>query len=449
MPSHPIDFLYQRDFFSTPEMGAVFAEEKRFTRWLAIEAALAAAQGELKIIPEEAAREIGGRARLEEIDLARVAAGYEKSRNSVLPLVNELKRVCGGAGEYVHFGITTQDLLDTGSILEIKEALAIIERDLDKLKGLLVDLSERHLDTPMVGRSHGQVALPITFGFKTANWLAEICRDLKRLEEIKPRLLCGQIGGAVGSMAALGEEAFQVARATLDRLGLVWSGAPWHNSRDRMAECASLMAIIAGGCERIANEVFELCRSEVGELAEPAPSGARSSSTMPHKRNPVLSQRVVVLSRQVRGLSQTVVAGMAHQHERDGRCLWSEMLAMPEIFIYTGAALNYNLRIIEGIEVKTERMLANLQENRAAVMSEWLLFRLAGAIGKGQAGEILHQAYGKTGDDMDIITALKEIPEAADILGDDDFAALAAPERHTGLCRKIAEGIIAAGRTIG
>ncbi len=442
MPSQAIDFQYQADLFSTPAMKAVFAEEKRFSRWLTIESALAAVQGELAIIPATAAKEICAKAGMENLDLKRVAAAYKTSRNSIMPVIGELKRICAPeAGEFVHYGLTTQDVLDTGAVLEFREAIAIIEADLVRLEGLLLALSRRHIETPMAGRSHGQVALPITFGFKTANWLAEIRRDLERLGEMKPRLLVGQIGGAVGSMAGLGDKAFRVAAMVMERLGLSWSGAAWHNSRDRMAECASFLAIVAGGCERIAGEIFELCRTEVGELAEPPAPGAASSSTMPHKRNPVISQRVCVLARQVRGLARTVTGAMAHQHERDGRCLWSEMLAMPEIFIYTGAALNYTVMIVDGIEVRTDRMLANLKKNSDAAMSEWLMFRLAGVFGKMRAREILGDIY-RRATDTGIEELLRGDDDIAAVLKEEDYRHLRHPANNIGHCVEIARKII-------
>ncbi len=445
MPSCAIDFEYQAGFFSTPEMKAVFDEKRRFARWLEIEAALAAAQGELGVIPDDAAREIARAASLDNLDLSRVAAAYKKSRNSVLPVVNELRTACaGGAGEYVHHGITTQDLLDTAQILEMRDGLAIIENDLEKLKGILIRLSREHLDTPMTGRSHGQAALPITFGYKTALWLAEICRHIERFREMKPRLLRGELGGAVGSMAALGPLAFETAELTMKKLGLSWSPGAWHNSRDRVAECTSLLSLVCASCERIANEIFELSRSEVGELMEPLPEGAASSSTMPHKRNPVISQRVCVASRQARTLAQAVTAAMVHQHERDGRCLWSEMLAVPDIFVYTGCAVNYTVLIIDGLEVRTDRMLANLKTHGDALMGEWLMFRLAGALGRGRARAILERIYSFRRQDEDIAGLLRADPEAGVILGEEDYALLARPEDNTGHCRRIAEEIIAA-----
>ena len=421
-------------------MREVFDEKRRFARWLAIEAALAAAQGELGVIPKAAAETIVRAADIKNLDLARVAAAYADSRNTVLPVVNELRRVCGEAGEYVHHGITTQDLLDTGQVMAMAEGLAIIERDLKRLAEELTRLTREHLETPMTGRSHGQAALPITFGFKTALWLLEVRRQRERLAQAGPRILCGQLGGAVGSMAALGPRAFETAELTMKRLGLAWQPGAWHNSRDRVAECAGLLGMIGASCERIANEVFELSRSEVDEVREPAAKAAASSSTMPHKRNPVLSQRVCVAARQARALVQAVNGAMVHQHERDGRALWSEMLALPDIFVYTGCALNYTVTIISGLEVRTDKMLANLREQGRAMMSEWLMFRLAGAIGRSRARDVAGRVCAQGGD---IAARLRQDPEAAAILNEEDYRFLAAPENNTGHCRRIAEEILA------
>jgi adenylosuccinate lyase len=228
----------------------------------------------------------------------------------------------------------------------------------------------------------------------------------------------------------------------MKKLGLAWQPGPWHNSRDRMAECAGLLALVAASCERIANEVFELSRSEVDEVREPAPDKAVSSSTMPHKRNPVISQRVCVAARQARALAQGVTAAMVHQHERDGRALWSEMLSIPDIFVYTGCAVNYTVEISAGLEVRPERMLANLRAQGEAMMSEWLMFRLAGSVGRGRARSIVERVRART--DGDLVARLREDEEAAAILNEDDYRVISRPEENTGHCRRIAEEIIAA-----
>jgi adenylosuccinate lyase len=444
MPSHPFDFEIQAHVFSTPEMTAIFAEQQRLSRWLEFEAALAATQADLGIIPAAAAAEIVARATISCLDQVAMRAGYQKSRNSLVPLLNALRGACRhGHGEFVHYGATTQDVLDTAQILELRDTFRVIYRDLKAIETSLGRLARLHVSTPMIGRSHGQQALPITFGLKCGVWLAEIRRHIERVKNLMPRLLIGQLSGAVGTMAALGEQGREVARQTLARLGLGFSAVSWHTSRDNIAEAAALMAIIAATHEKIANEIIALGKNEISELLEPAPAGAVSSSTMPHKRNPVICQRIVVMSRQVRALAATITEAMTHEHERDGRAIWSEWLAMPQISIYTGTILNYIKGVIGSLDISPENMKKNLRLHGDMVLSEWLLFRIGNAIGKMQAQETMrdltHQA--RTNG-----TSLKECALAdrriAALLDDDDLAFLDHPEKYIGLAENLINDLL-------
>ena len=441
MPSHPIDFQIQAGVFSTPELQALFDEQRRFERWLEFEAALAGAQGELGVIPEAAAREIQDKARLACLDLGAVAAGYKTSRNSLVPVARALRLACAeGYGEYVHYGVTTQDVLDTAQVMELREVLRIVYRDLRVFEKIVCQLARRYKTTPMVGRTHGQQALPITFGLKAAVWLAEIRRHLERLQAMQPRVLVGQLGGAVGTLAALGPKARQVAAATLARLGLRHSPVAWHTARDTVVEVASFFAMLTATLEKIANEIYQLGKTEIAELRESAPGNAMSSSAMPHKQNPVLCQRIAVLARHVRALTGLVVDGMAHEHERDARCLWSEWLAMPQISIYTGTALQYLVRVMDGLVVQEENMLRNLHLHREMVVSEWLLFRLAAELGKMRAQEKLHALIRRA---EEAHLPLREIligdEEIGPLLAAADLEYLDHPERYVGLAAEIVE----------
>ncbi len=434
MPSHPFDFEIQADIFSTPEMTSIFDEQQRFNRWLQFEGALAASQAELGIIPVTAAAEINNRAKYENLDPATVREGYRKSRNSLIPIIKALREACrNGHGEFVHYGATTQDVLDTGQIMELRDAFRIIYRDLKKLEESLASLARKHSATPMIGRSHGQQALPITFGLKCGVWLAENRRHIERIKNLTPRLLVGQLSGAVGTMAALGEQGREVARRTMNRLGLGCSLISWHTSRDNIAEAAHLMAMIAASQEKIANEIVELGKNEIGELREPAPDGAATSSTMPHKRNPVFCQRIAVMARQTRALSGTITEAMIHEHERDGRAIWSEWLAMPQISIYTGTILNYIKQVIGGLEIIPEKMEKNLKLHGDMVLSEWLLFRLASTLGKLKAQEIMGAI---TGEARTSARSLKDClladDQTAALLNRDDLAFLDHPEKYLG-----------------
>jgi adenylosuccinate lyase/3-carboxy-cis,cis-muconate cycloisomerase len=444
MPSHPLDFQLQANFHVTPELLSVFDEQRKMNRWLQVEAALAHAQGELGIIPVEAAREINEKANLEHLDREFIQSEYRKSRNSLMPVIKGLRKACReNYGQYVHFGATTQDILDTAQVLEIGETMRIIYRDLRILEKLLVEISRTHQHTPMIGRTHGQQALPITFGLKTVTWASEVRRHIERLKVIYPRVMVGQLSGAVGTMAALGPKAREVAKQAMALLDLGWNAPSWHTSRDNIAETASLYAILAGSFEKIANEVFLLGKTEVGELAEPAPD-TMMSSTMPHKRNPVYCQRIAALAHHIRSLSATVVESMPHEHERDPRLLWSEWLAMPQLSMYAGTTVGYLVKVVDGLVVFEENMKKNLFLHKDTVMSEWLLFRLAPVMGKMEAQEKLHVLLGEAREENSSLRAvLARDDTVSPLLSDTDLESLDHPERYIGLAVELVDDTLA------
>lgn len=440
MPSHPLDFLLQANFYVTEELLAVFDEQRKMNRWLQVEAALALSQAELGIIPAGAGKEIEAKSSLDSLDLAALQKEYQHSRNSLMPVVKGLKNACReGWGQFVHYGATTQDILDTAEVLELEETLQIVYRDLRLLEELLINLSSKYQAVPMIARTHGQQALPTTFGLKAVVWATEVRRHIERVKSLYPRAMYGQLSGAVGTMAAFGPKGREVARQTMAKLNLGWKPPSWHTSRDSMAEAATIFSLLGGTLEKIANEIFLLGKTEIGELAEPAPASVMSS-TMPHKRNPVLCQRVTVLAKHIRHLTGTVLESMSHEHERDPRLLWSEWLAMPQICMYTGTALQYMVKVLSGLEVREEKMKENLNLHKETVMSEWLLFRLATDIGKMEAQEKLHAIARKAaGENMTMKEALLQEPEIRSLLTDNDMDMLDHPEHYTGLAAELVE----------
>lgn len=446
MTAHPIDFELQADVFATSELRQIFDEKTRLQRWLRFEAALAEAQGELGIIPAAAAKEIAEQAHVDRLDLGLVRDGYKVTRNSVMPVLKALQAAChDGLGEFVHYGATTQDVVDTGEMLELMDAFGVIRRELLAIETALLVITRRYRDTPMIGRTHGQHAIPITFGLKVTVWLGEVRRHIRRMKSVEERTLYGQLAGAVGTMAAFGDKAEQVRRLTLGKLGLRSSTVAWHTSRDHVADICACLAMASGTMAKIANEVFELGRTELSELREPAAGHTTmSSSTMPHKRNPVLCERVVVLASHVRALLGVVMEGMIHENERDARALWAEWLAVPQIAIYTGTAMNYIHRIIQGLEVDPERMMSNLRLQGELVASEWLLFRLGARIGKMKANEVLHRAIQNTGaTGKRLSTVLRADPEIGPMLVDEDMAIIEKPELYIGHATAIVDAVIA------
>lgn len=444
MPSHPIDFQIQSNIFSTPELVALFDEQARFARWLSVEAALARAQADLGVIPKAAAEMITAKAMPAELDLNQLSKEYELSRNSLMPLVKILKKACGkNFGEFVHYGITTQDVIDTGQILELKSFIRILYRDLRRLESICLDLTLRHKATPMIGRTHGQQAIPITFGLKTAIWLSELRRHIARLKALAERTLLGQLSGAVGTMAALGPLAQEIRKRTFAYLEVEYTTLSWHTSRDNMAEIAAFLAILAGTLEKIANEIFQLGKTEIGELRETALIAAQSSSTMPHKNNPVLCQRVAVLARQIRGLATLIIDSMVHEHERDARALWSEWLNIPQISIYTGTAVYYLNEVMQNLTVDSDRMLHNLYLQKEMVMSEWLLFQVGEQIGKMSAQEKLHELIRiACGGDISLKELLQNDAQLGPLLSQEQLDCLDHPEHYVGQSLSLIEQTI-------
>lgn len=444
MPAHPIDFDIQANLFSTPEGLAIFDEKKRFQGWLDFEAALAAAQGELGLIPPAAAAIIQAKAAIEHLDLDAVRRDYTTNRNSLVPIVKALRQACEPFGDYVHHGATTQDAIDTGQALQLKAVFALITRDLRLIEDRLLELTAQHRTLPMIGRTHSQQAIPISLGLKFAVWLLEMNRHGDRLQALRSRALTGQLGGAVGTMAALGPQGREIATLTMAKLGLQASTAPWHTARDTSAETGSFLAMLTSSAAKIANEIFQLGKTEVMELREPAALGkSAGSSTMPHKRNPVLCQRIVVLSSHVRAMAQVLMEAMLHENERDPRALWSEWLAIPQSCIYTLTALDYLKSILFDLEIFPERMLANLHLQQEAIASEWLMFTLSPRIGKARA-------HAKISQCLDLASScgrpLREIlaqdPELNDCLQDVDLTLLDHPETYIGLAPQIVDDVI-------
>ena len=300
MPAHIFDFGLFGDQFSTAELRQIFDEGAMLQNWLDVEAALAEAEAAVGLIPASAAREILAKAKLELLDLDAVKRGLAETVHPLVPLIRELARVAGPAGEYVHWGPTTQDILDTGMSLQLKATYRVVRRDLVALIACLADRAGQHRDSVMAGRTHGQHALPITFGFKVAVWLAECLRHLERLDQSVPRVLVGQLAGAVGTLAGFGPRAREVQRLALERLGLAVPAVAWHTARDGVAEFVALAGLVGATLGKMAGEVAALQRTEVAEVEEPFAHGKVGSSTMPHKRNPAHCERVVAISKLLR-----------------------------------------------------------------------------------------------------------------------------------------------------
>jgi adenylosuccinate lyase len=376
--------------WGTPELREVFEERHRIAAWLEILVALARAQAEAAIIPEGAAETIARDASVDRLDLELVAAETRRTGHSTLGLIRGLRAILpAGAAEWVYYGATVQDLTDTWTSLAMGRVGAVAWRDLRAVEEACLGLAERHAATPMAGRTHGQVGAPITFGLKAAGWADEVRRHLDRLREGAPRWLVGQLAGAVGTMGFFGGRGPELRRRFCELLNLGDPGISWIAARDRIAEFAGVLAMIAGTLGRIGNEVTQLQRTEIAEVREPTSEDTVGSITMPHKRNPEVSEHLVTLARLTRSHADVLVEGMVGEHERDGRAWKGEWMAFPEVCLLTGTALAMAREMLEGLEVDEEAMARNLGPFAA---SEAVLAALAPALGKHRAQGLLHRA---------------------------------------------------------
>ena len=392
MDAHLIDSAIYGHGWSTPESQALFGERARVARWVDVLKALAGAQAEVGIIPESSSAAI---ADLDPhgLDLAAVAAETRRTSHSALGLVRELQaRLPEFAREHVYYGATVQDVSDTSAALEMREAGSIVWRDLWAVEGALLELAERHRDTPMLGRTHGQPGAPMSFGFKAASWADETARHLQRWRQSRPRLVVGQLAGAVGVLGFYGEDGPELRRRFCVRLGLGDPAISWLTARDRIAEFATNAALAAATLGRIANEVYNLQRREIGELAEAASEATVGSFTMPHKRNPERSEQVVTLARLVRSAAGVLTETMVGDHERDGRTWKTEWVLLPEVGHYLLAQLGLARDLVAGIEVNADAMAANLHRE-GDFGSQELLRRLSARLGKHRANDELQSAY--------------------------------------------------------
>jgi adenylosuccinate lyase/3-carboxy-cis,cis-muconate cycloisomerase len=434
-----------RDFFGNADQRRIFDARARLQAWLDVERALAETQAELGVIPAEAAERIAAACDAEDYDLDALRAEINDTQHPIVPVVHALEhRVGDEAARFVHFGATTQDIMDTGQALQLRASLDLIEADLDGAIAAARALAAAHRDVPQAGRTHCQHAVPITFGLKAATWLDELARARERLGQARERVLAVQLFGAAGTMAAYGPEAEAIKAGVAARLGLADAAAPWHATRDRIAELGAVLSLLAGAAERIAAEVVRLQSTEVGEVAEPLREGHIGSSTMPQKRNPHLSEALVAKARIVHGLSATLLRNGAHLHERDMSAWALEWLALPELMIVSGAVAADLRVLLDGLTVDAERMRANLELSGGQIVAEGLMMALDPAIGRNRAHELLvtltreadatRRPFGEVAADH---------PDVRAHLSPDEVAAALDPGRYTGRAGAIVDRTLA------
>lgn len=452
MTTHKDDPGLFGPLFHGPAMGAVFTDRAHLQGMLDFEAALARAEAKTGVIPADVAGPIAAQCDAALYDLGAIADGATRGGNTAIPLVKALTAKVAAqdkvAAGFVHWGATSQDAMDTGLVLQLRAALALIEADLKKLSDALAALAQKHRQTPMVGRTWLQHALPITFGLKAAGWLDAVERHRARIAELKPRLLVLQFGGAAGTLAALGDKGIVVAEALAAELQLGLPATPWHGARDRVVEFGTALALLTGTLGKMARDIALLMQTDVAEVFEPAGEGRGGSSTMPHKRNPVAAAAVLAAATRVPHLAGSLLSGMVQEHERGLGGWHAEWQVLPELVQLGAGALAQMADVASGLDVQPARMRSNLDATHGLIMAEAVAMALGTKLGKQEAHHLVEAASKR---------AVAEKRHLRDVLADDkavmqhlkrdELGRLFDPLGYTGVAAALVDRVLASRRT--
>ena len=434
---------------SLSPFAALFTEDSIYQTWLDVEVALAAAQAELGIIPALAAAEIAAKAKLELVDRAAFASHLEQTGHALVSLVWQVDKLCeGDAGGYLHWGATTVNITQTALLLLVRRAHRMILHDLAALLRHFAGLADQTSDYAMAGRTHGQHALPITFGFKVATWIDELLRHDERLRQLEPRTFRAMYGGGAGTLASLGDDGPAVQRGFAEQLDMAVMELPARTARDHLAEYVAALAMLCGTLARIAREVYTLMKPEYGEAEEAVPPGAVGSSTMPQKRNPKLCMLILQLTPRARAQVAPALESLESDHEEDGSQCHVMEHAMTEAVTATGDALQAAVALAAGLHTDRERMRRNLDLSRGLIVSERVMMVLGGRIGRQLAHDAVYEAAQRahqTGSTF--AEELLAEPEVAAHLTAEQIGELLDASRYTGLSAHFARQAAAAART--
>ena len=445
MSIHPADSKIFGTLYGTDEVRELFSDRAHLQFILDIEAALARGESKLGLVPAAVADAIVRAARVEDLRLDYIAESTRRVGYPIVAIVKELGRLAGDeAARYIHLGATTQDILDTALVLQLRRAFAIIRRDLIALARVLADRAARFRDVPICGRTHLQHAVPTTFGLKCAVWASPLVTHLERLEQAAPRILVVQLGGAAGTLAALGADGPAVVEAFARELALGVPLLPWHALRDGLAEAAALLALICGSLSKFALDITLMMQTEVGEVSEPHEQGRGGSSTMPQKRNPIASEYILGATRAVHALMPVMLGSMIADHERATGPWQSESLALPQCVALTAGALAHARSIAEGMTIDTDRMRRNLELTGGLIMAEAIATALARSIGRAAAEDAVARACNRSiAESVPLATILRNEPELRPHLADGEIDRLVDPTLYLGSAGAFVDRVVA------
>jgi len=445
MPATIIDSTIFRNMFSTPAMRDIWSDAYRTARYLDVERALAQVQGRLGIIPQAAADEIVKHCDIANIDMEKLRQQTERVGSPILPVVSQLNALCrDGLGEYCHWGATTQDIMDTATVLQIRASLDLVDAELRAIEAALATLARRYRDTPIIGRSKMQQAIPVTFGYKMATILAAIQRHRQRLEQLRARVLVGEFGGACGTLAAIDTGAMATQAGLMAELGLGEPVIAWHTVRDNIAETGAFLGLVGGTLGKIALDVKLMMQTEVAEAFEPFAPGRGSSSTMPQKRNPVSSGFIHAAVSMVRQHAAALMDAMIADHERASGAWEIEWIALPEAFCLTAGALQQTRAVLQGLEVDPAKMRANIDITNGLVMSEAVMMGLGRHIGREVAHDLVQELCQQAlREDKPLLELLAAHPQVNRHLDRAALTALCDPANYLGQAGVMVDRVLA------
>nr|AHZ45679.1 lyase [uncultured bacterium] len=431
-----------------PGIRALYQLENRWQSWLDVEAALARAQAELGIIPREAAEAITRSARLELMDRARIQEGFARTGHTIVPLVWELSRVVGEPhGGWVHWSATTQNMTQTGDLIVLRQAHRIFLGLIGETLASMADLAERGAEMAMPGRTHGQHAVPVTFGFKVAGWIDELLRHVERMRQAAPRLFVAMLGGGAGTYASFGKEGQEVAAAMGRQLGMPAMAVPSRVILDHLAENICILGLLAATCGRIGREVYMLMKTEFGEVEEPVPPGTVGSSTMPQKRNPKLCQDIIAAAAEIRSIVPLALEAMQAEHEADRTNSVIMKSAESRACVATGDMLVRLAEVMKGLTLNPQRMRVNLERSGGLIMAEAVMLELGKTIGRQHAHDVVYDAaQASFTEGKEFSATLAADKRVSAHLDPAAIRKLIDPNAYTGLCDVMARDAAARAR---
>ncbi|SAK44983.1 3-carboxy-cis,cis-muconate cycloisomerase [Caballeronia calidae] len=449
LASTVFDSVLFRDAFGTAKMRAVFSDRALVQRYIDVEVALAKAEARTGVIPAEAADVIARESSIERIDFDHMREETDIVGYPILPLVHQMVAMCGDAGRYVHWGATTQDIMDTAVALQVRDALDSIDGDIRELRAILADLAKKHRDTPMAGRTHLQQALPVTFGYKVAIWLAMFDRHQERVAQMRERVAVVEFAGAAGTLASLGDKGFAVQKALAEELKLGVPATTWHVARDGFAEAVNLLALVTGSLGKIAIDIMIMASTEFAEVYEPFVKGRGASSTMPQKRNPISSELMLAAAKAVRQHAGLMVDAMIQDFERATGPWHAEWIAIPESFILTSGALHQAKFALGGLIVDEARMKHNLGISKGLIVAEAVMMGMAPYTGRQQAHDIVYDACRTVNEAGGTLAeALAALPEVTKHFDRAAIDRMTDPANYLGLAPQMVDRAIALSNEI-